>query len=776
MTMTSDLTELFSETFPYRVEERVGEGGMGIVFRAWDPELQRNVAVKVLRAETIDGETPQLRGEARLRFLQEARAAAGLTHPGITTVLRVGEDAGRPYIAMEWLAGRTLDAILREHAPLPVEQVAQIGVDLCEALDAAHAAGVIHRDIKPSNLVILPDGRLKVTDFGLARLEGSNLVKTTAGMVLATPLYASPEQLRGGNVDARSDIFSAGLVLYLALTGHRAFGGNTLSELAAAVLSGQPAPPRRLNPLIPPGLESAILKALSRDPADRFQRAGLFADALRPYWLAVWPVRTLTSTPPRSPELSIFSHDSSELSTPASTTQKLAPVLKGLPPTPIAAVSRIVQTWPAKDLGVQEIDALLDRLVEVPLHTEPFSGVIAIDRARLLFLHSGMIVGAIDTGRELQGDAAVEDLPLNAHAVLHVPPASLGAHIVPLLASLVGERATRHRDLDSTFVNLPAMVKRLASQTFSGFVFLRRNDALGVVVLDQGRPVMTFFSDGWGEAPIDLPWETWVSDLVVRACVDEAKTVPLTLSYRRLFRNLELAVTPQPGTAYRSGSSQRTPSPFFGSKKERTLTPSSEMLAISDVGARSAATSLDPATIADLRERDVTTRLLRWMLDELPNAFAAEKNAGGWKYLAGWLPLIRRATLHHDLPRPGSATTDPFDIVTFDEQGKALHVAQRLAHASARSIEEFVERVTAAKQAREKRGDIGGAILVAPSFDEDAAETYRKATRMDEGSGRWLMSEQAVTGYEGFVRMGARRGFHLLLVLDKGDRFEPILS
>lgn len=765
-------TREFSAAFPYRVEERVGEGGMGVVYRAWDPELQRNVAIKVLRTDTVDGETPQLRAQARLRFLQEARAAAALSHPGITTVLRVGEDDGHPYIAMEWLAGRTLDAILREHAPLPVEQVSQLGVDLCEALDAAHTAGVIHRDIKPSNLIILPDGRLKITDFGLARLEGSNLIKTTAGMVLATPLYASPEQLRGRDVDARSDIFSVAIVLYVALTGRRPFDGNTFGELAASVLSSEPVPPRQWNTSIPPGLESVILKALSKDPALRFQRAGLLADALRPYWLAVWPVRTLTGEPPRSRELSIFSNDTPGPDVCEQPTQKLEPVLKGLPPNPIEAVSRIVQTWPSKNLGMQPIETLLDRLVDVPPHAEPFSGVLAIDGSRLLFLHAGMIVGAIDMPRALQGDIATEGLPRQASAVLHVPPPSLGSRIVPLLASLVGQRATRYADLDSTFVNLPAMATRLAGQSFSGFLFLRRNDALGVVVLDEGKPVLTFFSDGWDEAPIDLPWERWVSDLVVRACVDEAKTVPLSLSYRRLFRNVELAITPHSATAHRTKSKQQTPSPFFSSNKERTPV-SSELHTISEAGARSAVASLDATAIDELRERDGTTRLLRWALDTLPGIMTGAKKNESWKYLAGWLPFVRRATLHHDLPRPGSSATDPFDLVTFDEEGKVLHVAQRVAHATARSLDDFVERVTAAKQAREKRGDIGGAIFVARSFDEDVAERYRTATRMEDGSGSWLR-EQSVTGYEGFVRMGARRGFHLLLVKEKDDGFEAI--
>ena len=773
-TTSSTTTDRFSASFPYRVEERVGEGGMGIVFRAWDPALQRNVAIKILRPDSIDGETPQLRAEARLRFLQEARAAAALSHPGITTVLRVGEDEGRPYIAMEWLAGRPLDVILRDHAPLPIEQVGQIGVDLCEALEAAHSAGVIHRDIKPSNLLILPDGRLKVTDFGLARLEGSNLVKTTAGIVLATPLYASPEQLRGQNVDQRSDIFSTGVVLYLAITGHRPFEGKTLPDLAAAVLSGEPVPPRRWNPAVPPGLEAVLMKALARDPAARYQRAGALADALRPYWLAVSPARTLTSETPSAGHPRIFADELAPAGQTGRATEKLSQVIRGVPADPVEAVSRIVRTWPAKTLGTQTIESLLDRLVEVPLHAEPFSGVVAIDGSRLLFLHAGMIVGAIDTGRGLHGDEAVEDLPVQASAVLHTPPPMPGTSIVPLLASLAGERVSRYADLDSTFVNLPVLVRRLAGQLFSGFLFLRRNDALGAVILDEGKPVLTFFSDGWEEVPVHLPWEQWVSDVVVRACVDEARTVPLSISYRRLFRNLELIVTRRSGAAG-TAPGHSTPS-LFSSRRERSSSVTPRALAISEAGSRTPSAALDPAIVDELRGRDATSRLLRWTVDTLPTSFENAKKNEGWKYLAGWLPLVHRAVLHHDLPRPGTTLTDPFDLVTFDEQGKVLLVAQRVAHASAQTVDDFVAKVVAAKQARDKRGDIGGAMLVARSFADDVAERYRAVTRLEEGSSSWLLREQTVTGYEGFVRIGARRGFHLLLVHESGDGFEPILS
>ena len=394
----------------------------------------------------------------------------------------------------------------------------------------------------------------------------------------------------------------------------------------------------------------------------------------------------------------------------------------------------------------------------------------------LLFLHGGKVLGAVDAEQGTHGDEVAEMLPAEAKVVLRHVPASLSASVVPLLASLVGERARRHVDLDSTFVNLPAMAKRLAEQSFSGFIFLQRNNATGVVVLDEGKAVLTLFSDGWDEVPVDQPWENWVSDLVVRACVDEKKNAPLSISYRRLFRNFEVLITPQPGAEARKEATQPKSSAAFFSSKTSGARPSPTSGSASSSSRIAAVAPASGAATAADREHDVADRLLRWSIDELPQILAAQRKTDAWKYVAAWLPLVRRAVLHHDLPRPGTTEHDFFDLVTFDTEGKALHVAQRVANASGEALDEFVERVERAKAAREKRGDIGGAIFVAPSFDDRIAERYRVLTRIEEGSGGWPLREKAITGYEGFIRIGARRGFHLLLVGETNNGFEPILG
>jgi serine/threonine-protein kinase len=262
---------------PYQILEKLGAGGMGEVFLGHDPRLERRVALKCLRA--AGSATP----EGHTRVLREARAVARLTHPHIAGVYDVLEQDGRAFIVMEYVEGISLAAHLAG-GPLPAAEVRLIGRQLASALAAAHAQGVIHRDLKPANIQVMRDGSIKVLDFGVARLMPamSTIVDTTAveapvehslGGNPGTPLYMAPEQLSGHPADARTDIYSAGVILYLMATGRRPYLDTTAVTLALA-MSADPAPPaREINPLVPLELSDAIAKALKRNPDARYQTA-----------------------------------------------------------------------------------------------------------------------------------------------------------------------------------------------------------------------------------------------------------------------------------------------------------------------------------------------------------------------------------------------------------------------------------------------------------------------------------------------------------------------
>ena len=265
----------------YRIQEQIGEGAMADVYRAHDPHIDRSLAVKVLKAEYRE------HAEYTARFLREARAAGALSHRGIVTIYDVGEVDGFPFIVMELLAGEPLSEVLKRGALQP-SQVIGICIQLADALAYAHEQGVIHRDIKPSNIVLSPDGTtIKLLDFGIAQLAESDPMfeqesfRTQIGQVIGTPRYMSPEQALGQEMDARSDVYSVGIVLYEMLSGRRAFTGASAATLTAQILNSDPAPLAEVAPNCPRGLQFITHKAMAKEPAQRFSNAGRLADALR---------------------------------------------------------------------------------------------------------------------------------------------------------------------------------------------------------------------------------------------------------------------------------------------------------------------------------------------------------------------------------------------------------------------------------------------------------------------------------------------------------------
>jgi serine/threonine-protein kinase len=259
----------------YRAFGELGRGAMGVVYRGFDPLIGRTVALKTL---SIDTEDPQAR-EFRERLYREAAAAGALSHPNIVTIFDIIEDGGVTAVAMEYIEGRSLSAIIAERAPLPIDLAVEILDQICSALDYAGGQGIVHRDVKPANILVTSAGRAKVTDFGVARLALSTM--TQAGTVLGSPSYMSPEQVKGLSLDGRSDLFSAAVVFFEMITRERPFAGNDIATTMYRIAHEPPTPPTQFNPAVGTDVAAVLGRAFAKSPADRFQAGADLVASLR---------------------------------------------------------------------------------------------------------------------------------------------------------------------------------------------------------------------------------------------------------------------------------------------------------------------------------------------------------------------------------------------------------------------------------------------------------------------------------------------------------------
>lgn len=259
----------------YEILGELGKGSMGVVLRAYDPAIDREVAVKTISLSA--DYDPEQKDRLVKRLRREAKAAGRLSHPGIVIIHDVGEALGRFFITMELIEGKTLAKALKDSEQISIERVGEIISQIADALDYAHEVGVIHRDIKPSNIMLMPDGKVKLTDFGIAKLPLTSL--TGEGRVVGSPSYMAPEQVRGRKIDGRADVFSLGIITYILLTGEKPFKGDDVSEVIFKIVNEDPRPPSELNSTIPTDLDYIVSRALAKKVENRYDTAGELADA-----------------------------------------------------------------------------------------------------------------------------------------------------------------------------------------------------------------------------------------------------------------------------------------------------------------------------------------------------------------------------------------------------------------------------------------------------------------------------------------------------------------
>ena len=276
----------------YRIDRAIGRGAIGVVYKGYDEQIDRPLAIKTLRPEVLEGVGEN--DEVLRRFAAEARSAGRCLHPNIVTVFDYVEHAGAPYIVMEYVDAGTLENVMRTGTMLPVRQVGEIVAQLLFALDHAHGKGIVHRDVKPANILCPSSSSIKVADFGVAYIEALDITKPGGVGAIGTPNYMAPERFLGRAPDSRSDLFSAGVILYQLLTGARPFVAADVPQLMHKLLNERAPSILTLRPDLWPGLDAVVQKALARNPEDRFQSAAAFIDALN----AAIDTRPLDDVPP----------------------------------------------------------------------------------------------------------------------------------------------------------------------------------------------------------------------------------------------------------------------------------------------------------------------------------------------------------------------------------------------------------------------------------------------------------------------------------------------
>jgi hypothetical protein len=403
----------------YQIQRELGRGAMGAVYRALDPTIERTVAVKTIQLDLPSGALQDYRD----RFLREAKAAGRLNHPNIVTIYDAGEEGGLAYIVMEHLAGASLRDLLAAGEPLPFEAWTSVAAQVADGLAAAHAAGVIHRDIKPANVMLTEDARVRITDFGIARIGSAST--TRAGLVLGSPKYMSPEQIRGLPLDQRTDLFSLGTLMYEMATGRAPFGaeGGDVYEVMREVVNREPPRPRELNPQLAEALEAIILRALAKPPDERYRSATLIVRDLKDALRRLAPDATLGRPAPADATLERVRRAVATRFRVDPAADTMAP---GQPPEPDRASHEAAATGPAWDDFQSRLLADIDSFAATPL--EP-----AADPPAVPMTARTTVSGAVP-------------FPSLADEMLGAGPAATGEPVRSTLLDELAEEAGRRRE------------------------------------------------------------------------------------------------------------------------------------------------------------------------------------------------------------------------------------------------------------------------------------------------------------------------------------------
>ncbi|MCP4694865.1 MAG: serine/threonine protein kinase, partial [Desulfobacterales bacterium] len=710
---------------------------------------------------------------------QEARAAARLNHPNIITIHDVVVTGKSSYIVMELLRGKTLLEWIEQGRVFSIPETLQIGARVCAGLDYAHKAGVIHRDVKPDNIFLDEHLGVKITDFGLARMEKGALVKTVVGAYMGTPAYSSPEQLRAPRkVDGRSDIYSTGVLLYRLFTGRLPFAASDMGELITKIILGAPPPIHQFAPHIHAGVERAVMKAFDKDPDKRFRTAGEMAQVLQ----------SMSESDAASEPGAVDSADqpggsgageraAMEVDPMATTEVDLATlVLNDFKFDNLSWTLSVFDGWEKKELGEGRLDDMLDRLLEIPIYTDPFSGALLVDERFLLLIWKGHLLQVVDARENRKGEKAMSALPdAGGRFTIFSPPNQAYSNVSLVLCTALDEWKPIYENIDSTVINVAALIRKLIKDRFTGVIRFRYEPGAVHLGFYAGVRIFMLQSSGLNmelSAAALMEISTVLGQKPFTADVFETRLTPRRESLRRFFRGARILVA-RPSDAepnhlqmLKQKKKDYHPHAVEELKRSVTLELATGERGEIDVGARR-------ISARDLLRDGFHRRFSEWLLFDLFIHLLSAGARDSMKYVCAWTPEIEVIRFNFPL-EDEEGRKNVFDIVTMDRDGKILHLAHRGRDGGVERVGAFLDGVISVKRNLIKTGDIGGVFYVSPEkfTDESMTLFHEKTAVKKKQMGLGLLD--SLTGYKGFVRIGKNRGFHFNLVSETESGFRLV--
>ncbi len=760
----------------YDILGELGRGGMGVVYDALDPRLDRHVAIKVIELPNDPNMTQDTRLELVERFKREAKASARLNHPNIVSIFDFGDYEGRYYMVMEFLQGRNLSELLQIHSPLSVPVALKAMIQTCEALDFAHHQGIIHRDIKPANIVILDNGTTKLADFGIARLEASNSELTKAGSILGSLLYISPEQLMNPkDVDKRADIYSLGVTAYEILTGRLPYNGSNIGEIVMKIMQSEPPLLSELNRDIPEGLDAIIFKAMAKTAELRYDTAMDLAEDLKGI------LRTFGDggnyTPQGVIDLSQTSVSGASVSTNhreaatqygdqtaarsntvntgspltlagtqsggSSSRGKNYNLLQGVDdPTAYSVIHRVLRDWNVENMTT-------NTMLEAIYKYEGKSQGLIINNSVILLIYKGLIVGAVSKNSELTGMEAYRMMAAwQKFEMTQCIPLEKDEPWLVLLAILTGAHTLLEEHPMSSLGEVGKVVETHKSRNYSGMIKVQERQQIRWSALLDGEQVFS----------VTMPYPAGSHDDQFADVKIYAPRMNLIgPSLRKLLVESQLQVVTK--------STNRPNLSQYAGSKAKGLT--SELLeeALRNTDLRPVMNQDPTYTIGnrDIKYSDILRetnhyRIVSWLMYEIMYSISRSPDFVRLKNRFAWAWQIK--SLKFSQPVKMGSFSATFDVLAYNSQEQLIGLFRIDNQVDAESVKNLLSDLKRIQEER-PQDNLQAGFLVSLSPPESSVLTAFNQMTSKPGNLPFLnFSDKA----KGFVKTGWNQGFYVGIV------------